>query len=121
MRNTFRPSRLLYLALATVVWGCGASRSEDEVGAAPDRGDTAAVAPTADTSAVAPAKPAMPADTIGRMPADTFPVQPTMPADTMGGVGMPADTSAAYPDPVPVRRPRPKPSPPPPAAPADTT
>jgi hypothetical protein len=92
---------LLTLAAAASLLAACHNRSEDEVGAAPDRGDTTAVA--TDTTKVAPTD-----STIGQLPADTT-AQPApdagMSADTTAAPTAPtADTTSAAP-----------------AAPADTT
>jgi hypothetical protein len=96
---------LLTLAAAASLLAACHNRSEDEVGAAPDRGDTTAVA--TDTTKVAPTD-----STMGQLPADTTAVQPSqdagMSADTTAAPTAPtADTTSA----APVA----------PAAPADTT
>ena len=73
---------LLTLAAAASLLAACHNRSEDEVGAAPDRGDTTAVA--TDSTKVAPTD-----STMGQLPADTTAVQPSQDA------GMSADTTAA--------------------------
>lgn len=93
---------LLTLAAAASLLAACHNRSEDQVGAAPDRGDTTAVA--TDTTKVAPTD-----TTMGQLPADTTAAQPSqdagMSADTTAAPAAPtADTTAAAP-----------------AAPADTT
>jgi len=87
----------LTLAAAASLLAACHNRSEDQVGAAPNRGDTTAVA--ADTTKVAPTD-----STMGQLPADTT-AQPGMSADTTAAPTAPtADTTSAAP-----------------AAPADTT
>jgi hypothetical protein len=95
---------LLTLAAAASLLAACHNRSEDEVGAAPNRGDTTAVA--TDTTKVAPTD-----STMGQLPADTT-AQPSqdagMSADTTAAPAAPtADTTSAAPAA--------------PAAPADTT
>ena len=92
---------LLTLAAAASLLAACHNRSEDEVGAAPDRGDTTAVA--TDTTKVAPTD-----STMGQLPADTT-AQPSQDA------GMSADTTAAP------TAPAADPTSAAPAAPADTT
>jgi hypothetical protein len=84
---------LLTLAAAASLLAACHNRSEDQVGAAPNRGDTTAVAK--DSTKVAPTD-----STMGQLPADTTAAHPSQDA------GMRADTTAA---------------PTAPAAPADTT
>jgi hypothetical protein len=72
---------LLTLAAAASLLAACHNRSEDEVGAAPDRGDTTAVA--TDSTKVAPTD-----STMGQLPADTT-AKPSQDA------GMSADTTAA--------------------------
>ena len=74
--------KLLILAAVAAVSAACHNRSQDEVGAAPDRGDTTAVA--TDSTKVAPTD-----STMGQLPADTTAVQPSQDA------GMSADTTAA--------------------------
>ena len=76
---------LLMLAAAASFAACH-NRSEDEVGAAPDRGDTTAVA--ADTTHAAPTD-----STMGQTPAPTTDTTAAQPSDA----GMSADTSMAAP------------------------
>jgi hypothetical protein len=82
---------LLTLAAAASLLAACHNRSEDEVGAAPDRGDTTAVA--ADTTAATPTD-----STMGQMPSDTS----AMGADTTAApttdttsMGAPTDTTSA--------------------------
>jgi hypothetical protein len=79
---------LLILAVAaSFAVACGGSRTEDEVGAAPERGDTTAVA--SDTTLTTPAD-----TTMGQVEADTgYVEQDTPTADP----SMEADTTAAEP------------------------
>jgi hypothetical protein len=79
---------LLILAVAaSFAVACGASRTEDEVGAAPDQGDTTTV--TATDTATTPAD-----TTMGQVQTDTsFVEQDTTPADP----GMTPDTTTAEP------------------------
>jgi len=80
---------LLILAVAaSFAVACGASRTDDEVGAAPDRGDTTTV--TASDTAQA-----MPTDsTMGQVETDSSYVQQDT---TMADPGMSADTTMAEP------------------------
>lgn len=80
---------LLILAVAaSFAMACGASRTEDEVGAAPDQGDTTTVT-ASDTAQV------MPTDsTMGQVEADTGYVQQDT---TFADPGMSADTTTAEP------------------------
>ena len=95
---------LLTLAAAASLLAACHNRSEDEVGAAPNRGDTTAVA--TDTTKVAPTD-----STMGQLPADTT-AQPSQDA------GMSADTTAAPTAPTADTT---SAAPAAPAAPADTT
>jgi D-arabinose 5-phosphate isomerase GutQ len=82
MRNLF-----ILAAAASLVLGCHA-RTEDEVGAAPDRGDTTTVT-ASDTVQVAPSDTTMgqfPADT-GFVQEDTTYADPGMGVDTVGMQG----------------------------------
>ncbi len=79
---------LLILAVAaSFAVACGASRTEDEVGAAPERGDTTAVA--ADTTLATPTD-----TTMGQVEADTGFVQQDT---TLADPGMSPDTTTAEP------------------------
>ena len=82
MRNLF----ILAVAASFAV-ACGASRTEDEVGAAPERGDTTAVA--ADTAVTTPTD-----STMGQVETDTGFVQQDT---TLADPGMNADTTMAEP------------------------
>ena len=97
---------LLTLAAAASLLAACHNRSEDEVGAAPNRGDTTAVA--TDSTKVAPTD-----STMGQVKSDTTAVQPSQDA------GMSADTTAA-PMPAPTADST-SAAPAAPAAPADTT
>ncbi|HEV2083886.1 MAG TPA: hypothetical protein VGR09_02280 [Gemmatimonadales bacterium] len=96
---------LLTLAAAASLLAACHNRSEDEVGAAPNRGDTTAVA--TDSTKVAPTD-----STMGQLPADTTAVKPSQDA------GMSADTTAAPTAPAADTT---SAAPAAPAAPADTT
>lgn len=79
---------LLILAVAaSFAVACGGSRTEDEVGAAPDRGDTTAVA--SDTTLATPTD-----TTMGQVETDSSYVQQDT---TMADPGMSADTTMAEP------------------------
>jgi len=94
---------LLTLAAAASLLAACHNRSEDEVGAAPDRGDTTAVATDttmgqvpADTTAVQPSQDAgMSADTTAAPTAPTADTTAAAPADTTAAA--PADTTGAAP------------------------
>lgn len=95
---------LILAAAATLAMGC-ASNTEDEVGAAPDRGDTTAVA--ADTAMATPTD-----STMGQVSddssyvaedttmADTTMTEPTTGADSVGAQGevQTGDTTGAWTD-----------------------
>jgi hypothetical protein len=78
--------KTLWILAAAATFAACHSRSDEETGAAPDRGDTTAVSGY-DTTA---AKPSEKVDT-------TTTVQPTVPADTTAQPTVPADTSMGAP------------------------
>ena len=81
--------KTLWILAAAATFAACAKASEEEVGAAPDRGDTTAVTTEVDTATGqwdttgATGEVNAPADTMS-MPADTGMAAPTTPTDTTG-------------------------------------
>ncbi len=82
--------KALWLLAAAITIGACANRSEDEVGAAPERADSADVAQGVDTAAYTPPNTA--AGRTESVPTDSAQGQPTAPAPSNEATGTPSES-----------------------------